>query len=348
MLKQKKLLLYGGSFDPIHKGHENLLKAAIKKVKPDLTILMPSKIPPLKANNCFANAQQRLEMVKLVFNHKPKILVSDFEINQEGNFPSFTYLTIKHLKQQYPNYKIYLLLGSDRLYDFKRWKNSDFILANVTIVAGSRYSNEKIKNFKGIKIHYQAIPISSEQLRRVPNKEFINSKVVKYIAAHGLYAINHVQSILSQKRFNHVLRVVDTALEIAKANKYKNLDEVFLSAIYHDVCKETSEQELLKLVGKYDHKHYPTIHTTHGLAGAIYAKKYFNITNRKVLQAITNHVVGSKNMSDLDKILYCADKLEPARTKQDVSDRVGILKLCQKNLNKGFNKLYREVTSKYA
>jgi nicotinate-nucleotide adenylyltransferase len=85
----------------------------------------------------------------------------------------------------------------------------------------------------------------------------------------------------------------------------------------------------------------------HGLASAIYARKYLNINVKLILDAIANHVIPSKHPTTLDMILYCADKLEPARTIADVKDRIGYIKLAKRNLKQAFTKLYRETLKHY-
>ena len=117
--------------------------------------------------------------------------------------------------------------------------------------------------------------------------------------------------------------------------------------MYHDIAKEFDQNKTLNLVKKFNKYYYPTIHTLHGLAAAKYAKKHFNVSDKEILNAISEHVIPHKKCSTLAKIIYCADKLEPSRTKEDVSDRVGYLNLVKKDLNKGFDKLYMEIKGKY-
>ncbi|AIV03661.1 putative nicotinate-nucleotide adenylyltransferase [Candidatus Malacoplasma girerdii] len=352
MLK-KKILLYGGSFDPVHKGHTKLLKTAIKTIKPNLTIVMPSKNAVLKSNIHTANSIDRFNMCKIAFKGFHHLKISRFEIDQAKKGPSYTYLTIRYLKKIYKNYKIYLLIGSDRISDFIQWKNYQYILKNVEVVGGIRIKNEIMPTFDGIKLNYQPIEASSQQLRINPDLKLLNKNVVYYFAAKGIYAAEQVKARISSKRFEHTLRVVDMAMEIAKAIGYKNLTQVYLSAIYHDVCKEINVNETMKIVKIHNQKLYPTIHTMHGLAASIYIKRHFFVNDKKVLSAIKGHVLGNKNWSikknnTLEMILYCADKLEPHRTKEDISDRIGLLKLAKKDLDLAYKTIYEETTSKYA
>jgi nicotinate-nucleotide adenylyltransferase len=85
----------------------------------------------------------------------------------------------------------------------------------------------------------------------------------------------------------------------------------------------------------------------HGVASALYVKKHFGIKDKAILNAIANHVVPPKNIDILSMIIYCADKLEPARTKADVSNRLYYIKLAQRNLQQCFNELRSEIMAKY-
>lgn len=75
--KKMKILIYGGCFDPVHKGHVHLLKHAIKKIKPNKIYIIPNSIPPLKNHNNFSFPINRLEMCKLAFSKIKNVIISD-------------------------------------------------------------------------------------------------------------------------------------------------------------------------------------------------------------------------------------------------------------------------------
>jgi len=115
----QKIVIFGGSFDPVHNGHTNLIKIVREQFYPNLFIIIPSKIPPLKNTKNVANGLDRLNMLRLAFKNDHDVLISDYEVKKNSNSPSYTIDTLKHFKKQYQNDQLYLLIGSDRYLDFK-------------------------------------------------------------------------------------------------------------------------------------------------------------------------------------------------------------------------------------
>ncbi len=119
----KRLLFFGGTFDPPHIEHENMLKAAVEEFSPDKTVVMPTFIPPHKQTLYCAPPKCRLEMAKIAFGKIPTVTVDDFEIKAEGK--SYSYITLGALKAKYTDYEILFLMGTDMLSSFSSWKNPE-------------------------------------------------------------------------------------------------------------------------------------------------------------------------------------------------------------------------------
>jgi len=153
---------------------------------------------------------------------------------------------------------------------------------------------------------------------------------------------------MSKYRLQHTLRVMKTAVEIAKSINQSLVQKAYIAAMYHDVCKEFDEKAIKQIVANhYDKNLFPTWHTLHGYAAAIYIQKHFNIEDQQIINAVKNHVIPPKKCDELSMIIYCADKLEPARTKQDISNRKQLLQLVKKDLKVGFEKVLSEIQLKY-
>jgi len=148
-----EVILFGGSFDPIHKGHIEIINQATNLA--DKVIVVPNYLNPLK-NGFSAPANLRLKWLKETINN-PKVEISDYEIKQ--NKPCYTIDTIKHFKQFYD--KISFIIGADNLASLNKWKNIEELKKLVTFIVVTR-DNIPIKGYKTINID---IPISSTEIR---------------------------------------------------------------------------------------------------------------------------------------------------------------------------------------
>ena len=121
---------------------------------------------------------------------------------------------------------------------------------------------------------------------------------------------------VSEKRFRHIVGVADVARKLsAVAGCDPFLSE--LAAWLHDACKELKDKELVVLA---DRAGLPLSkiereqgHLLHGPVAAVAAKEELGITNQIVLDAVSQHTLGFAPMSDLSKVLFLADCLEPGR-----------------------------------
>lgn len=134
-----KLLLFGGTFDPPHIGHMNLLRSAMQAVQPDLTIVMPAGVPPHKAAS-MTPGMWRYEMcacfLALEKECGGRIEISDWEIHRQGR--NYTIDTVTMLEQKYPGAELYLSVGSDMLLTFTEWRRWPELLQKATLVVESR------------------------------------------------------------------------------------------------------------------------------------------------------------------------------------------------------------------
>ncbi|RTZ68853.1 MAG: nicotinate (nicotinamide) nucleotide adenylyltransferase [Tenericutes bacterium] len=104
--------IFGGSFNPIHKGHLAIAKEAIKELNLDKLFFVPNFKSPFKTSIKYADPEHRVAMIDLVKPNKSE--VSKFEINRKGI--SYTFETVDYFKQKFPDDNLYLIIGSDNLY----------------------------------------------------------------------------------------------------------------------------------------------------------------------------------------------------------------------------------------
>jgi len=200
------IALFGGSFNPIHSGHIKLIEAIKDSFDIQKFLLMPTAVSPHKSNDEMVTSEHRLNMCKLACQHLDYVEVSDLEIKRQGT--SYTYLTISDLKKLYPYDKIFLVIGADMFMSFESWKNFEYILENVSIIAVPRddVSNSDMVDYSHTLEKYGAecfilkdsvMDISSSEIRykikeKIDVSGLLNSEVLGYILNNQLYGCEKV------------------------------------------------------------------------------------------------------------------------------------------------------------
>ncbi|MDO7788262.1 bis(5'-nucleosyl)-tetraphosphatase (symmetrical) YqeK [Desulforamulus aquiferis] len=135
------------------------------------------------------------------------------------------------------------------------------------------------------------------------------------------YIMNSLELIMPEERFRHSVGVAQTAEKLAL--KYNaDPDKARLAGLLHDVARDFDDNEMLARAKKAELQisefGFAMPILLHGPIGAIMAGEEFGITDQEILNAIALHTVGSEYMSQLDKILFVADKIEPNRKFKNV------------------------------
>lgn len=122
-----RLLIYGGGFDPPHRGHLAVFQMAWRKLKPDQGLIIPSFISPNKPEGHTAGADHRMAMAELCFAKLENVEVSSLEIERGGS--SYTVDTLLQLTEKFgSDAEFSLLLGADNLLTLKSWKDWEKLL----------------------------------------------------------------------------------------------------------------------------------------------------------------------------------------------------------------------------
>ena len=125
----------------------------------------------------------------------------------------------------------------------------------------------------------------------------------------------YVKNSMSEKRFKHVLGVVETAIMLAKRHSV-NVDDATRAALLHDVVKEQNLEEAKQILHDKNELGYLEYSSKiwHAPLGGYVASEVFGIENEAIINAIRFHTTGREGMSDLEKVLFVADYTEPNRT----------------------------------
>ena len=195
MQKNIKLGVFGGSFDPPHKAHLELVRSVVVELALDHVLVTVANDPWQKsALRKITDGSHRLELTRLLFRDYSHATVTDIEFELGGE--SNTAGTLRALRSMYQRAEFFLLLGYDSAIGIETWRDPDSILAQSKVVVVERpgFTNMKLPSILSSAIHLQGInlDISSESIRsRLENEENIScvipDDIRNYIAEHGLY-----------------------------------------------------------------------------------------------------------------------------------------------------------------
>ena len=339
----ERIGIYGGSFNPPHIGHLEAARSAIRTLKLDRLLLIPTGQPPHKATpKGTPSPEHRLEMLRIAARGMEKTEVCDLEMRREG--PSYTYETVEQLRQQYPEAELILLMGTDMFLSFLNWNQPERIWKQATLgvfCRGQRKEKDAIHAHKevmeslGAKVRLvdnPVIEVSSTQARRMLIFRFgaflLPKGVDAYIREHQLYGTDRdyrnlpmeeleqvAIALHDPKRVKHVLGCRDTAARLAKIWGV-DPDVAARAGLLHDITKALDGPLQLTLCDEYGtilddfSSKYPK--TLHALTGSLVAERIFG-ESPEVVSAIRSHTTGKADMTTLEKIIYVADYMEPNR-----------------------------------
>ena len=197
-----KLLVFGGTFNPIHNGHIRLYRHFADALDARRVLIIPAHIPPHKSTLELADGGQRMEMCRLATKDDDRVIVSDLELRRDG--PSYTYDTLRAVAAKYPGTEICLIVGSDMLFTLNSWHKAAEVMRMATICALPRHSGEygalskralEWEQAFGGRFFIEdvsALDISSTQLREMVKRGedtslYLPPEVEAYIKRNGIY-----------------------------------------------------------------------------------------------------------------------------------------------------------------
>lgn len=191
-----KIGIFGGSFNPPHVMHFNIGLNLIEHGYVDKIVYVPTG-SKYKYKNNLVGDNHRYQMLKLMIKDDERFSVSDFELKDEV---VYTYETLKHFQELYPNDDIYFVCGADNLSYVDTWKNGIYLLENYKFLVIKRYTDniddilQRLAKFKDNIIVTDIFPssLSSTEIRnKIKNKEEVldalNPVVYDYLLENKLY-----------------------------------------------------------------------------------------------------------------------------------------------------------------
>lgn len=188
-----KIGLFFGSFNPVHCGHMVLAGYMSEFTDLEQIWFIVSPHNPLKLKNSLLQDYHRMSLVKIAIGDNRKLKASDIEFKLPR--PSYTINTLAYLFEKFPSHQFVLILGSDNLESFTKWKNYSEILDQVELYVYPRKDSaggELINHPKVKKIPAPLMEISSSFIRdAIHNKKDIRymlpEKVWEYIDEMSFY-----------------------------------------------------------------------------------------------------------------------------------------------------------------
>ena len=136
-LREYRLGIMGGTFDPIHYGHLVTAEQAKDALDLDVVLFMPAGSPAFKEDEDVSGAEDRYAMTVLATAANPDFIASRFEIDRLGT--TYTVDTLRELRSHYPeNVKLYFITGADAINDIVAWHDADSIAGLATLIAATR------------------------------------------------------------------------------------------------------------------------------------------------------------------------------------------------------------------
>lgn len=189
-MKTKKIVLYGGQFNPIHTAHLLVANEVYHAIKPDKFYFLPSYMAPLKKHDDYLDAEYRIEMIRMAIKELNFGEICDAELIRKGQ--SYTYETIKELVNQEPDAAFYFVIGTDQYNQLHKWYEIKKLKQLITFVIVNRDVDMQEVEDNMISITIPRMDISSSMIRqRIKNNESINILVPRsisnYIREEGFY-----------------------------------------------------------------------------------------------------------------------------------------------------------------
>lgn len=190
--------IFGGTFNPPHIGHYQMLKALDNRPEIEEIWLMPDKIPPHKVCDFLADDRDRIEMCRIIADDFKKVRLCLAEFEREGK--SYTYDTVTEFRRRYPQREFTFVCGGDMLISFKEWYRYEELMKMISFTVFRRTDTDNAEfdrkaeelSEMGMKITIMSEIITSVSSTYIRNnaeksRELLPEKIYDYIKDGGIY-----------------------------------------------------------------------------------------------------------------------------------------------------------------
>lgn len=328
--EKRPVIIYGGSFDPPHRGHMALAAAALAQLKPSVLYFVPGFHTPFKDLRPvpFAGraALLRAALAGAGLGGRKEIKISSFEADLRRVV--YSYETVAHFRELHPGVPLYFLLGSDCLAGFSGWKRPGFILGNARLLAGLR-PGYAIRKSSGAPFTALAGRFPRADSTGIRAELFLGRRpaqlhpaVLDRIEERKLYLAREreqLKKFISPGRYAHSLHTAELALGLAPAAGVPQ-QKAALAALLHDCARDLPPGAQRRLflksapraaLPRLTLREAPVL--AHAWAGAALAAEKFGVKDPEVLEAIALHATGAPGMGPLARLVYVSDLANQGR-----------------------------------
>ncbi len=190
------IAILGGTFNPFHIGHFEMLAEITNLSFIDKVLVIPDKIPPHKTFDNTVDDIHRQNMCAIACSEFDKAQLCLVEFEREGK--SYTIDTINSLKEKYPDDKFYITIGGDMLSTLDTWYNWEQLIKQASFIAFRRNGNydfdsslKRLRNYGAdiIVLEKNITNVSSTMLRENIDKKLLPPKIYDYIIEKGIYNV---------------------------------------------------------------------------------------------------------------------------------------------------------------
>lgn len=369
-MAKERIGIMGGTFDPIHEGHIQMARAAMKTAKLDQVLMIPTGNPPHKQG--ITAAEDRWKMLCAACAQEEGLYPDRLELDRPGVI--YTIDTLSILKEKYPKADLYYIIGADTLMELCHWRDYERVLSMCTFLVCPRawhytpaqltLERKRLTELGGsiVMLDMEPVDVSSTALRGALQKgeptPLLPVAVREYCGVKGLYGMarripqadawmDKLFAALNRKRFAHTLCVAHTARQLARAHGL-DVRRAEIAGLLHDCAKCLPLEEMRAITRAHsltgDESLMESGALLHSLTGAYLAAAEYGVEDPDVLRAIACHTTGKPEMTRLDMAVYLADKIEPTREEYPLLNKVRLM--AQLSLEKAML-LSIEGTSKY-
>lgn len=307
-MSRRKVLCFGGSFNPPHQAHLAIALAAKKAVFAHEVWFIPSVQSPLKSIE-LAPFELRAQMVEALIRPYRKLKVCRIEIELDA--PSYTIQTVETLKKRYPDIDFLWLIGSDQASQFDQWKEAQRLKTLIPFVVYRRHAEDNIPE-EFIELKDQPIFKEASADIRKGNLKGLHRDVLRLMIKHELYLESIAQAMVTPKRWRHVESMTKVALDLGSALDL-DLHVLTIAALFHDCTKAWPSEKAEKYLSFINPEYRLTAPPIwHQKTAAYWMKHHLGIQDQRILQSVAHHVEGLSH-HPYAQVIYIADKCDPTR-----------------------------------